>query len=122
MARSPRPALSNTVAPSPAIRACADRASFPCRQGQRDRAPALSPLPPPQTAQEVSGYIDYGHRLKTESMEPYFDRKKRLMPRPSDLSFYNWETQMSTSNPTPNFQVRCAVRCASGADPLNIRP
>ncbi|EFJ44055.1 hypothetical protein VOLCADRAFT_82997 [Volvox carteri f. nagariensis] len=55
--------------------------------------------------QEVSGYIDYGHRLKTESMEPYFDRKKRLMPRPSDLSFYNWETQMSTSNPTPNFQV-----------------
>ncbi|KAG2427075.1 hypothetical protein HXX76_012589 [Chlamydomonas incerta] len=55
--------------------------------------------------QEVSGYIDYGHRLKTENCEPYFDRKKRLMPRPSDLSFYNWETQMSTSNPTPNFQV-----------------
>ncbi len=50
--------------------------------------------------------MDYGHRLKTENMEPYFDRKKRLMPRPSDLSFYNWETQMSTSNPTPNFQVR----------------
>lgn len=42
-------------------------------------------------------------------MEPYFERKKRLMPRPTDLSFYNWETQMSTSNPTPNFQVggRC---------------
>lgn len=38
-------------------------------------------------------------------MEPYFERKKRLMPRPTDLSFYNWETQMSTSNPTPNFQV-----------------
>lgn len=55
--------------------------------------------------QEVSGYIDYGHRLKVENMEPYFERKKRLMPRPSDLSFYNWETQMSTSNPTPNFQV-----------------
>mmetsp|Transcript_26475 Transcript_26475/g.57763 ORF Transcript_26475/g.57763 Transcript_26475/m.57763 type:complete len:239 (+) Transcript_26475:157-873(+) len=55
--------------------------------------------------QEVSGYIDYGHRLKTENMEPYFERKKRLMPRPTDLSFYNWETQMSTSNPTPNFQV-----------------
>lgn len=56
-------------------------------------------------SQEVSGYIDYGHRLKVENMEPYFERKKRLMPRPSDLSFYNWETQMSTSNPTPNFQV-----------------
>uniref|UniRef100_A0A7S3VPZ8 Cilia- and flagella-associated protein 299 n=1 Tax=Dunaliella tertiolecta TaxID=3047 RepID=A0A7S3VPZ8_DUNTE len=55
--------------------------------------------------QEVSGYIDFGYRLKTENMEPYFDRKKRLMPRPTDLSFYNWETQTSTSNPTPNFQV-----------------
>uniref|UniRef100_A0A7S0VHL9 Cilia- and flagella-associated protein 299 n=1 Tax=Polytomella parva TaxID=51329 RepID=A0A7S0VHL9_9CHLO len=55
--------------------------------------------------QEVSGYIDYGHRLKSESFEIYFDRKKRLMPKPSDLSFYNWETQMSTSNPTPSFQV-----------------
>ena len=50
----------------------------------------------------MSGYIDYGHRLKTENMEPYFERRKRLMPRPTDLSFYNWETQMSTSNPTPN--------------------
>ncbi|MEW5316783.1 MAG: hypothetical protein WDW38_008133 [Sanguina aurantia] len=55
--------------------------------------------------QEVSGYIDFGHRLKTENMEPYFDRRKKLMPRATDLSFYNWETQMSTSNPTPNFQV-----------------
>eukprot|EP00197_Chlamydomonas_leiostraca_P012286 CAMPEP_0202869638 /NCGR_PEP_ID=MMETSP1391-20130828/12562_1 /ASSEMBLY_ACC=CAM_ASM_000867 /TAXON_ID=1034604 /ORGANISM="Chlamydomonas leiostraca, Strain SAG 11-49" /LENGTH=227 /DNA_ID=CAMNT_0049549975 /DNA_START=164 /DNA_END=844 /DNA_ORIENTATION=+ len=55
--------------------------------------------------QEVSGYIDFGHRLKSENMEPYFERRKRLMPRPTDLSFYNWETQMSTSNPTPNFQV-----------------
>jgi hypothetical protein len=55
--------------------------------------------------QEVSGYIDFAHRLKTENFEPYFERKKKLMPRPSDLSFYNWETQTSTSNATPNFQV-----------------
>ena len=55
--------------------------------------------------QEVSGYIDYAHRLKMESFEPYFEKKKRLMPKPSDLSFYNWETQTSTSNATPNFQV-----------------
>ena len=27
------------------------------------------------------------------------------MPKPSDLSYYNWETQHSTSNSTPNFQV-----------------
>ncbi|KAI8521667.1 PREDICTED: uncharacterized protein C4orf22 homolog [Branchiostoma belcheri] len=55
--------------------------------------------------QEISGYIDYAHRLKTEDFEPYFSGKKRLLPRPSDLSFYNWETQTSTSNPTPNYQV-----------------
>eukprot|EP00277_Geminigera_cryophila_P013105 CAMPEP_0179453208 /NCGR_PEP_ID=MMETSP0799-20121207/37095_1 /TAXON_ID=46947 /ORGANISM="Geminigera cryophila, Strain CCMP2564" /LENGTH=235 /DNA_ID=CAMNT_0021249903 /DNA_START=14 /DNA_END=721 /DNA_ORIENTATION=+ len=55
--------------------------------------------------QEVSGYIDYAHRLKSENFEPYFERKKKLMPKPSDLSYYNWETQHSTSNSTPNFQV-----------------
>ena len=27
------------------------------------------------------------------------------MPKPSDLSYYNWETQTSTSNSTPNFQT-----------------
>ena len=78
--------------------------------------------------QEVSGYIDYAHRLKLEasiaadsyprgphhgaaspfpqSFEPYFEQQKKLLPRPSDLSFYNWETQRSTSNATPNFQAR----------------
>ena len=35
--------------------------------------------------QEISGYIDYAHRLKTEDFEPYFSGKKRLIPRPSDL-------------------------------------
>eukprot|EP01135_Chromosphaera_perkinsii_P003993 Nk52_evm6s266 gene=Nk52_evmTU6s266 len=55
--------------------------------------------------QEISGYIDYAHRLKSEDFEPYFNRKKRIIPRVSDLSFYNWETQTCTSNSTPNFQV-----------------
>ena len=55
--------------------------------------------------QEVSGYIDYAHRLKTENFEPYFKGQKRLMPKPTDLSYYNWETQTSTANSTPNFQV-----------------
>lgn len=55
--------------------------------------------------QEISGYIDFAHRLKTEDFEPYFLGKKRLLPKLSDLSFYNWETQKSTSNATPNYQV-----------------
>jgi hypothetical protein len=54
---------------------------------------------------EISGYIDYAHRLKTENFELYFERKKTLLPRPTDLSFYNWDTQVAVSNSTPNFQV-----------------
>lgn len=55
--------------------------------------------------QEVSGYIDLAHRLKTENFELYFTRTKRLLPKPSDLSYFNWETQKSTANSSPNFQV-----------------
>lgn len=55
--------------------------------------------------QEVSGYIDYAHRLKTENWEPVFDRTQRLLPKATDLSFFNWETQKATCNATPNFQV-----------------
>ncbi|XP_069832799.1 cilia- and flagella-associated protein 299 isoform X2 [Dendropsophus ebraccatus] len=55
--------------------------------------------------QELSGYIDYSHRLKTEDFEVYFNSKKKLLPRPTDLSFYNWETHVSTSNASPNYQV-----------------
>ncbi|XP_069601806.1 cilia- and flagella-associated protein 299 isoform X1 [Ranitomeya imitator] len=104
--------------------------------------------------QELSGYIDYSHRLKSEDFEVYFSGKKKLLPRPTDLSstlepalcyylshtlgvsstlflqqvrtgnfskffytaspfyysyplssFYNWETHVSTSNASPNYQV-----------------
>jgi len=55
--------------------------------------------------QEISGYIDFAQRLKTENFEAYFSGKKRFLPRASDLSFYNWETQTCTSNPSTNYQV-----------------
>merc|ERR1711977_43324 len=55
--------------------------------------------------QEISGYIDYGHRLKEDHFEAYFERKKRLLPRPTDLSFFNWDTHHSTHNDSPNFQI-----------------
>ncbi|KAG9261706.1 hypothetical protein AMEX_G25299 [Astyanax mexicanus] len=55
--------------------------------------------------QEISGYIDYSHRLRSEDFEPYFSGKKRLLPRPTDLSFYNCKTQVATSNDTTNYQV-----------------
>ncbi|XP_060894970.1 cilia- and flagella-associated protein 299 [Labrus mixtus] len=55
--------------------------------------------------QEVSGYIDYAHRLRTQDFEPYFSGKKRLVPGRSDLCYYNWKTQVSTSSSSPNFEV-----------------
>ncbi|XP_036906931.1 cilia- and flagella-associated protein 299 isoform X1 [Sturnira hondurensis] len=55
--------------------------------------------------QQVSAYIDYAHRLKTEDFEAYFNGKKRLLPRPTDLSFYNWNSNTAICNSTPNYQV-----------------
>ncbi|KAL0489266.1 hypothetical protein AKO1_013789 [Acrasis kona] len=59
-----------------------------------------------KSGHEVSGYIDYGHRLKTEQeFEEYFSRKKKFMPKPSDLSYYNWKTQTLFYNNSNTFQV-----------------
>ncbi|KAK4473452.1 hypothetical protein MN116_002820 [Schistosoma mekongi] len=55
--------------------------------------------------QEISGYIDYAHRLKTEEFQAYFTDKKKLQPRPGDLSFYNWETQYAVATSSPNYTV-----------------
>jgi cilia- and flagella-associated protein 299 len=66
--------------------------------------------------QEVSGYIDFAHRLKAEKFEDYFDRKKKFCPKPTDLSFYNWETQAPSCTPTSNFQV-----LAKGVDGLRFK-
>ena len=55
--------------------------------------------------QEISGYVDYAHRLKTEDFEPYFSGKKKILPRHTDLSFYNWDTNFSSSVSSPNYQV-----------------
>ncbi|XP_019684882.1 cilia- and flagella-associated protein 299 isoform X2 [Leopardus geoffroyi] len=55
--------------------------------------------------QEVSGYIDYAHRLKIEDFEVYFSGKRRLLPKPTDMSFYNWDSHIAVWNSTPNYQV-----------------
>jgi hypothetical protein len=55
--------------------------------------------------QEVSAYLDYGHRLKVDNWEAIFSGKARLMPIPTDLSFYNWVTGVTSTNTSPNFSV-----------------
>jgi ADP-glucose pyrophosphorylase len=42
---------------------------------------------------EVSGYIDLHDRMKTDNFKEYFDGSKKLLPRKTDLSYYNWDTQ-----------------------------
>ncbi|XP_020844017.1 cilia- and flagella-associated protein 299 isoform X4 [Phascolarctos cinereus] len=55
--------------------------------------------------QELSGYIDYAHRLKMEDFEVYFTGNRKLLPRPTDLSFYNWDSHVAILNSSPNYQV-----------------
>ncbi|XP_020844015.1 cilia- and flagella-associated protein 299 isoform X2 [Phascolarctos cinereus] len=47
--------------------------------------------------QELSGYIDYAHRLKMEDFEVYFTGNRKLLPRPTDLSFLRVLDQMPPS-------------------------
>ncbi len=54
---------------------------------------------------EISGYIDYAHRLKTEEFRHIFDGSVKLVPKPTDLSYYNWKTGVCASNDSPNFKV-----------------
>ena len=64
---------------------------------------------------EISGYIDYAHRLKTEvyslfytssqDFRPIFEGKKQLLPKSTDLSYYNWKTGVCVANDSPNFKV-----------------
>ena len=42
---------------------------------------------------------------QVEDFEPIFASRKKFLPKHSDLSFYNWDTNFSTSNSTPNYQV-----------------
>ncbi len=58
-----------------------------------------------QSGREISAYIDYRDRLKTDNFEEIFEGKKDLIPRPSDLSFYNWTIQKVHSNDSIFFHV-----------------
>ncbi|XP_077457346.1 cilia- and flagella-associated protein 299 [Stigmatopora argus] len=55
--------------------------------------------------QEVSGYIDYAHKLQTHDFAPYFSGRKKLLPGPLDLCYYNWSTQVSASTCSVNYEI-----------------
>ena len=54
--------------------------------------------------QEISGYIDIADRLKNEEdFSRYFSGKTKLIPKRSDLSYYNWNTLASYGNISENY-------------------
>jgi len=57
-----------------------------------------------QNKTEVSGYIDLADRMKTEDFRPIFMKKKTIVPKQTDLSFYNWEASVCVINNSPNFR------------------
>jgi hypothetical protein len=54
---------------------------------------------------ETSSYIDYRERLKNDEMEGIFKEGKPLLPKPTDLSYYNWTLQKVMSNDSTFFRV-----------------
>ena len=65
---------------------------------------------------EISGYIDLAHRMKTEDFKNVFMKRVKIEPRPSDLSYYSWESQICYINDSPNFRTD-----ASSEDGLMFR-
>ncbi len=57
------------------------------------------------SGKEISAYIDYRERLKTDNFEQIFNGEKDLIPRSSDLSYYNWTVQKVHSNDSTFFRV-----------------
>lgn len=55
--------------------------------------------------QEISGYIDYAQRLKTDCFRDYFTGAAKLMPRLTDMAYFNWKTQHARCNNTTNWHV-----------------
>ena len=77
---------------------------------------------------EVSGYIDLADRLRTDDFKEYFEGTKKLIPRKTDLSFYNWDTQKWYISDSKNFRVDAnsdeglIFRNTRDRKPINVRP
>ncbi|GAU87908.1 hypothetical protein RvY_00694 [Ramazzottius varieornatus] len=55
--------------------------------------------------QEISSYVDYAQRLRDDDFASIFAGRDRLVPKVTDLSHYNWDTNVSHSTNSPNFDV-----------------
>ncbi|XP_050423166.1 cilia- and flagella-associated protein 299-like [Adelges cooleyi] len=76
---------------------------------------------------EISSYIDYGHRLFKENWIPYFEGTKFLMPKKTDLSYYNWRSNTTYINKSKNFtpiakSTGLVFQCNGDRMIVNINP
>ncbi|XP_055334733.1 uncharacterized protein LOC129585869 [Paramacrobiotus metropolitanus] len=55
--------------------------------------------------QEISSYIDYAQRLREEDFAEIFAGRERLVAKATDISHFNWDTNVTHSNNTRNFDV-----------------
>ena len=55
--------------------------------------------------QEISSYVDYAQRLRDDDLASIFAGRDRLVPKVTDLSHYNWDTNVSRSTNSQNFDV-----------------
>lgn len=58
-----------------------------------------------QYGKENSAYIDYRERLKNDNFEEIFNGTKDLIPKPTDLSYYNWSHKKVYANDSTFFRV-----------------
>ena len=42
---------------------------------------------------------------KLKILDFILNQKKKLLPKPSDLSYFNWRTNACCANDSPNFKV-----------------
>lgn len=60
-----------------------------------------------RTGEYVSAYIDFNQRLRQESWHGFFHEGKPLRPKTTDLCYYNWHTNFTSSTDSDNFRVKC---------------
>ena len=56
--------------------------------------------------QEVSGYIDINDRMRADDWGDVWEGRRRVAVRPTDLSYYNWDSGAAVNTHSPNWQVK----------------
>ena len=58
--------------------------------------------------QEVSGYIDINDRMRSDNNNwiEIWDGRRKLTVKPTDLSYYNWDSGIAANTHSPNWQVK----------------